>query len=158
MMEEDAEQSIFEDRIRPLFQRLSINAQDRFNPKFYAESIAKTFLGNFERHTKRMIDEATRKYKKQLNRLISQGPRTRVSGGYKGPNPATEPADILKLIKHAIEQETKVRIQYLRSSGEIVNHQIEPETLQQGRKLYALCEDDDEHHLYVIDRIQHASL
>src|SRR5207247_636484 len=48
MLEEDGAAEVFDDRVRPLFERLSVTAQEKFNPNFYAESIAKTFVANFE--------------------------------------------------------------------------------------------------------------
>ena len=100
-MEEDTDSTIFEDRVRPLYQRLSSNSQDKFNPRFYAESIAKVFHGNYEKVMKKTVDESTRKYRKQVNRLISQVPRGKSTNAFKGENPASDPADIQKLIKFA---------------------------------------------------------
>jgi hypothetical protein len=157
LVEEEAGRQLFEDRVRPLLQRLSVNAQERFNPKFYADSIAKTFASNYEQHVKKQIDEATRKYRKQLNRLMSKGTRRQTAAAEtKQPAPATEAAEIARLVKHAIEQENEIKIRYQRSTGEIVCQTIEPEALQ-GKKVYAFCPDDDEHHVYALDRIQQAS-
>ena len=156
-VEEEAETPLFEDRVGPLFQRLSTNAQERFNPKFYAESIAKVFMGNYEAYNKKKIDEATRKFKKQLNRLMTQGPRGRSASGFKGENPTSDPSEIRNMIKYAIEQEKQIKIQYLRSSGEKSSQLIEPETLQ-GKKVYAFCPDQDEHHLYALERIEQAAI
>ncbi len=157
MMEDDEDQIVFEDRVRPLFQRLSLNAKERFNPKFYADSIAKVFLANHEKKIRKIVDESTRKYKKQLNRLVTQVPRKgRSDNGYAGSNPATEDKDILKLIRFAIEHEREVKIQYLRSNGETVDQVIEPEAIQ-GRKIYALNTNEDQHHIYTMDRIHTAS-
>jgi hypothetical protein len=157
LIEEEAGQPLFEDRVRPLLQRLSVNAQERFNPKFYAESIARTFTANFGKHVKKQIDEATRKYRKQLNRLMSKGAKRAPAGEAAPQAAATEPVDISRLVKHAIEQESEIKIRYQRSTGEVVTQTIEPEALQ-GKKVYAFCPDDDEHHVYALDRIQQASL
>ncbi len=155
MMEEESEVSLFDDRPRPLFERLSATAQERFNPKFYAESIAKAFFGNYEKFQKKVVDEASRKHKKQVSRLLAQMPRRREEDVYKGANPASEPADVMKLLRYAIEHELSVKMQYERTNGELTEDTIEPEAFQ-GRKIYALCADDDEHRLFAIDRIRRA--
>jgi hypothetical protein len=157
MMEEEADAAIFEDRARPLFQRLSANAQERFNPKFYAESIANSFRANFERHLKKRVDDTTRKFRKQVNRLMTQAPGKRAANGFKGANPATGAADIKNMLKYAIEHETQVKIAYERSTGEKIKQLIEPQTIQE-RKVYAFCPDDDEHHIYALDRIMQAAM
>ncbi len=157
LLEEEKEASIFEDRIQPLFQRLSGHAQENFNPKFYAESIARNFIANYEKANKKTIDEETRKYRKQLNRLLTQMPKARALSGYKGENPAREPAEIGKLVRYAIEHEKPVRILYERTTGEQHELTIEPEALQ-GKKVYAYCPDQDEHHIYSLERVQQASI
>ena len=156
ILEEESGQGLFESRAQPLFQRLSGSAQERFNPKFYAESIAKAFYGNFEKYMKKQLDESTAKYRKQISRLMSQMPRKKEASGYKGANPASEPADIQRLLKYVIEHEGEVKISYTRTSGEIIEEVIEPEAFQ-GRKVYAFCPAHDEHHVYALDRIQGAS-
>ncbi len=157
LMEGQTGESIFEERVRPLFQRLSINAQDKFNPKLYAESIAKVFLGKFEKATQKTVDAATKKYRRQVNRLMTQMPRTGSCSGYRGQNPATEPPDITRLIKYAIENEVQVRICYQRSSGEVVDEVIEPEGLQ-AKKVHAFCPDQGAHHTYALERVRSASI
>jgi hypothetical protein len=158
-VEEEAGQPVFEDRVRPLFQRLTATSQDRFNPKFYADSIAKAFLVNFEKHVKKLVDDATNKYRKQLSRLMNKGTRRAAaeSPDAKPAEPVTEPVEIARLIKRAIEQESEIRIRYQRSTGEVVGLAIEPEALQ-AKKVYALSAEDDEHHVYALDRIQSATL
>ncbi|MCL5269502.1 MAG: helicase-associated domain-containing protein [bacterium] len=158
MMEEDAETTLFEDRIRPLYQRLANPAQERFNPKFYAESIAKTFFSNYEKMLKKYADDSTRKFRKQINRLISQVPRTRGgSHGFKGENPTGDPAEIQRMIKYAIEHEAQMKIHYIRSTGNPDDLVIEPEALQ-DKKVYAYCPKQDEHHVFALDRIENAAI
>jgi predicted DNA-binding transcriptional regulator YafY len=157
MLEEECATGLFEDRARPVFQRLSSASQEKFNPKFYAESIAKAFFANWEKQHKKLMDEATRKYRKQVSRLASQVPRGRPSRSFKGANPASDPADILKLLRHAIEHELPVKIDYIRSTGERIVEKIEPEGLQ-DKKVYAFCPDHDQHHIYATERIQSATL
>lgn len=157
MLEEENNTSLFDDRPRALFERISVASQDRFNPKFYAESIAKAFYGNYEKFQKKIVEELTRKYRKQVTRLMSQMPRKREAPGFKGVNPASEPGDVQKLLKHAIEHEIQVKIQYERSSGELTEELIEPEGFQ-GHKVCALNSADDEHHVYSLDRIKTASI
>jgi len=158
MIEEDADTVVFEDRARPLFQRLAGNAQENFNPKFYAESIAKTFFANYEKLTKKVVEESTRKYRKQVTRLISQVPRGgKSSNGFKGENPTGDPVEIQRMVKYAIEHEVQVKIHYQRTSGEAVDEVIEPEALQ-DRKIYAFCPNSDEHHVFAIERIQNAAI
>ncbi|MEN6627137.1 MAG: helicase-associated domain-containing protein [Candidatus Sumerlaeia bacterium] len=157
MLEEENGATLFDDRPRSLFERLSVASQDRFNPRFYAESIAKAFYGNYEKFHKKAVEEQTRKYRKQVTRLMSQMPRKREAPGFKGVNPASDPGDVQKLLRHAIENEIQVRIQYERSSGETTEEMIEPEAFQ-GHKIYALNPADDEHHVYALDRIKTASI
>ena len=61
------------------------------------------------------------------------------------------------MIKYAIENETQLRLHYVRSTGEAVDHVIEPEAFQ-GKRVYAFCPDLDEHHLYALERISTASI
>lgn len=158
MMEEENGTTIFEDRVRPLFQRISSNSQDKFNPKFYAESIAKAFYSNYDKLLKKTVSDETRKYRKQVTRLMSQVPRNKSgTAAFKGENPATDPGEIQRMIKYAIEHEAQVKIHYTRSSGTAVDELIEPEALQ-DKKIYAFCPGQDEHHVFAIDRIQHASM
>lgn len=151
---EEAGDPIFEDRVRPLFQRLMAKGQGDFNPRFYADAIAKTFHSNHEKLVKRQVNEETRKYRKQVTRLMSRTPR-RESPGYRGENPASDPSDIQKLLKYAIENELTVKIKYTRSNGETIRSSIEPESFQ-GQKLYALDTEDDSHRVYALERIDRA--
>ena len=158
MMEEEAETPVFEDRARPLFQRLSSASQEKFNPKFYAESIAKSFYANFDKLKRKLIDEETRKYRKQVNRLISQVPRAKTGGtSFKGENPTSDPNEIARMVKYAIEHELQVKIHYVKSSGEAIDEVIEPEQIQ-DHKIYGFCPARDEHHVFAIERIQHAAI
>lgn len=157
MMEEEADTSLFEDRVRPLFQRLSGSAQERFNPKFYAESIAKAFFANFEEFQKKHVAENTRKLRKQINRLMNAVPRGSNNSSFRGENPSSDPAEIQRMVKYAIEYEKQIKIHYERSTGETIDEAIEPEALQ-GKKVYAYCPDRDEHHIFALKRIQHATI
>lgn len=156
MMAEEAETPVFEDRVRPLYQRLSAKSQGDFNPRFYSDTIAKTFFGNYEGLLKKKIKSETQKYRKQVTRLMNRAPRARTSG-YQGANPASESADILKMIKYAIENESSIKIKYQKTNGDEFVTEIEPESLQ-GKKVYALQTDDDSHHIYAFERIQRASM
>jgi hypothetical protein len=156
MLEEDGAGDVFEDRVRPLFERLSVSAQEKFNPNFYAESIARNFFTNFEKYKRHLSDEESKKYRKQIQRLMAQMPRNKPATP-KGPQATSEPGEIQKLIRHAIEHETPLKIKYERSNGEVSDLVVEPEALQ-GKKLYAFCPDRDEHHIYALERIQHAAM
>lgn len=157
MLEEENKATVFEGRVRPLFERLSSNAQERFNPNFYAESIARGFYGHFEKLLKKLTNESTRKLRKQLDRLVSRVPRGKPSDAYKGANPARDPGDVLKMIRFALDHEVQIHIRYQRSSGEVIDPVIEPEAIQ-DKKLYAFCPDEDEHHIFAIDRIERAHM
>lgn len=158
LMEEEAESPVFDDRARPLYQRLAATSQEKFNPKFYAESIARTFQANYEKLRKKHLDEETRKYRKQVNRLISQVPRAKSGGAsFKGENPTGDPAEIARMVKFAIEHELQIKIHYVKTSGEAINEVIEPEQLQ-DRKIYGFCPSRDEHHVFAIDRIRNAAI
>lgn len=157
MMEEESDTTLFEDRARPLYQRLSNTAQERFNPKFYAESIAKAFFSNYEKLMRKVANDASRKYRKRLTQIMSRVPRGGSNHGFKGENPTSDPDQLQKMIKYAIEHEGQIKVHYTRSTGKEVDLVIEPEALQ-GRKLYAFCPDEDEHHIFALDRIEHAAI
>jgi predicted DNA-binding transcriptional regulator YafY len=121
------------------------------------ESIAKAFHANYEKLLKKAVSDETRKYRKQVTRLMNQVPRNKSGTAFKGENPTSDAAEIQRMVKFAIEHEAPVKIHYLRSSGTAIDEVIEPEALQE-KKLYAFCPGQDEHHVYALDRIQNASI
>lgn len=156
-IEENSEGEIFEGRIRPIVERLSQDAQGDLNPDYYVEPLLKTFQKNYEQLVSKQRDDEKRKLKKQVNRLLTRVPRRREPIRYTGENPTSDPQGVVKLIKFAIEHEMQVKVHYHRSTGEDIDEVIEPESIQGGR-IYALCPEQDEHHIYVVNRILQATL
>lgn len=156
-LEEKHDGPIFENRIRPIVERLSQDAQGDINPDYYVEPLLKTFQKNYEQLITRQKDDEKRKLKKQVNRLLTRVPRRREPIRYTGENPTSDPQGVMKLMKFAIEHEMQVKIHYRRSTGEEIDEVIEPESMQ-SRRIYALCPEQDEHHIYVVNRILQAAL
>lgn len=156
-LEGDSPSAIFEDRVSALIERLSNDAKGDYNPDYYVEPLVKKFQLRHEKLTHKQRDEEKRRLKKQVNRLLTRVPRRREPIRYKGENPTSDPAGVVKLIKFAIEHEMQVKIHYQRSTGEEIDEVIEPESLQ-GSRIYAFCPQDDEHHIYTAKRIMKAAL
>lgn len=156
-IEEDFEGDIFEERLRPLIERLTGDAKEDYNPDYYVKPLLKAFRSNYEKRTSKKRDDEKRKLKKQVNRLLERVPRKREPPRFTGENPCSDPAGIAKLLKFAIESEAQVKIHYQRSTGEEIDEVIEPESLQAGR-LYAFCPEVNEHHLYAVKRILQAAI
>lgn len=156
-VEEEAGGGIFEERLRPLLERLTIGAKGDFNPEPYVKPLLSTFRKNFEKRAGRQKDEENRKLKKQVNRLLTRSPRRSAPLRYTGENPTSDPGGVVKMIKFAIEYEMQVKIHYQRSTGAEVDEVIEPESLQTER-VYAFSPDDNEHHTYAVGRILKAAI
>jgi hypothetical protein len=156
-VEEELEGTIFEDRLRSLIERLRVDGERDFNPQYYVEPLVKAFKRNFEKRLTKRRDEEKKRLKKQVNRLLTRVPKRSEPVRFKGENPTSDPSGITKLFRFAIEHETPVKIHYRRSTGEEIHEAIEPESMQGGR-IYAHSPQDDEHHIYVAERILRAAL
>lgn len=156
-LEDKMEGSIFEDRLRALLEKLESDIQGEFNPDHYVHPLLATFQNSYAKLTSKKKDEENRKLKKQVNRLLTRVPRRRESIRYGGENPTSDSKGVVKMFKFAIENEMQVKIHYLRSTGEEIDEVIEPESIQ-GRRVYALCPEHDEHHIYVVKRILQAAI
>jgi hypothetical protein len=156
-IEERYDGNIFEGRIRPIIEKLSQDAQGELNPDYYVEPLLKTFQRNYEQVIGKQQDDEKRKLKKQVNRLLTRVPRKREPIRYTGENPTSDPQGVIRLVRFAIEHEMQVKIHYRRSTGEEIDEVIEPESVQ-GQRIYALCPEQDEHHIYVVNRILQATL
>lgn len=156
-LEEQFDSGIFDERVRPLIELLGVDAHGDLNPDYHLKPRLSGFKSNFDKCLTRKKDEEKRRLKKQVNRLLTRAPRNREPKPYAGENPAAGKVNIKKLMKFAIEREMQVKLHYRRSTGEEIDEVIEPESLQGGR-VYAFCPEDDEHHLYAIERIEQAAL
>lgn len=156
-LEEKYEGDVFENRIRPIIERLSQGAPGELNADYYVEPLVKNFQKNMEALISKQRDDEKRKLQKQVNRLLTRVPRKKDPIRYTGENPTSDPQGVIRLIKFAIEHEMQVKIHYQRSTGEEIDEVIEPESIQ-SRRIYALCPEQDEHHIYVVNRILQAAL
>ncbi len=156
-LEEKHDGPIFENRIRPIVERLSQDVQGELNPDYYIEPLLKAFQKNYDQLIVKQRDDEKRKLKKQVSRLLTRVPRRREPIRYTGENPTSDSQGVVRLIKFAIEHEMQVKIHYRRSTGEEIDEVIEPESIQ-SRRIYALCPEQDEHHIYVVNRILQAAL
>jgi hypothetical protein len=156
-IQDDADGEIFDDRVQALLQRLAVESRGESNPDGYVEPLVKAFRQNYDKLLSKRRDEETRRLKKQVNRLLNRAPRRSRPVRFAGENPTATPAGVERLIKFAIEREMPVKIHYRRSTGQEIDEVIEPESLQ-GKRVYAFCPDNDQHHIYAVQRILQAAL
>lgn len=156
-LEDESDGEIFEGDLRPLLERLGGDANGQLNPDHYVQPLLRQYQKQYEKLMTRQRDEEKRRLKKQVNRLLTRVPRRTEAPRYSGENPTSDRQNIVKLFKFAIENEMQVKIHYQRSTGEHIDEVIEPESMQ-GKRIYALCPEQDEHHIYVVDRIVQAAL
>lgn len=156
-LETELDGSIYEDKANSLLERLSHDIEGELNMNTFVEPLVAMFKKNYEKLIHRQKDDEKKKLKKQVNRLLTRVPRAREPECYPGENPTSDPAGVVKMLKYAIEHETQIKIHYLRSTGEEIDEVIEPESLK-GERLYALCQEDDEHHIYYVKRIARVAI
>lgn len=156
-LEETAEGKIFDDRLRPLLERLAGDSESEQNIDHYVQPLLHSFQKNYDKTISKTRDEEKKKLKKQVNRLLTRAPRRSESRKYSGENPTSSPKNVARLFKFAIENEMQVKIHYQRSTGDEIDEVIEPESMR-GKRIYALCPEHDEHHIYVVDRIMEAAI
>lgn len=156
-MEKTLEAPVAEDRARPLLHSLRPTNLARFNLSHYGDVLANRFQKAFEAALKKKTDAVSGKYRKQIRDFLAQRPRTKEQAGYQGPNPAEQAEDIVRLIRHAIEHEMSIDIQYARLAEGESAERVNPESLN-GDRLYAFSEARQAYSAFRLSRIKAAKL
>jgi hypothetical protein len=125
----------------------------------YTESTAKTYEKHFHAALDKVIEDVEGKYKEQVAKLVSRTISGRGPSKYnfKGPNPAVEREDIMKLLSFATDYELETEILYIRQNDQEARIMIVPKSFE-GKRLYAHCSDTDSDSIYSLDRILRARL
>ncbi len=156
-MEEELGQSLTEERARPLLERLQPDPSTALNFAEYPETICRSFLRRYHMAKKKQIDEVAGRYKRQLARLLTTGSSIERPASFDGPNPATNPEDIRRMVQFAAEHESRLEVVFLDQNDATSRDTIEPEAIN-GDKVYAFSEDRDEHAMFALSRIRKTRL
>lgn len=157
-LEKELKSDFTEKKATSLIELLKPKGTDAYNIDTLAESISKTFHKNYEQAFKKKVNELTSRYKKQLSRLMTVSVvRTPTKYAFDGPNPATKPTDIKRLLEFATENELEVKITYKKSPRDIVEETVEPDSIDLHR-FYGYCKDRDSYCVYSLQRVTRAQL
>ena len=156
-IEGELDAPLTEEKARPLVHSLRPSNHGQYNLNHYSEILAKRFEKNFEGALKKKIGAVSSKYRKQLREFISQKASSKDRAAYSGANPASEPDDIGRLVRFAIENESTVEVLYVRTTQEEITERVRPESLN-GDRLFAFCEGRQSYCAYRMTRVKSARL
>lgn len=146
------------DRLGPLLERLKADARSFAALNDLAEPLVATWAKAQSDAVESRIASVQREYSRKIDHLVS----AKVTRGaskfhFDGPNPATDLADVERLLDFAIENEFEVEIEYVKANQKHVVEVVAPESLERDR-LYAHCRTRDAYSVYRLERIQQAKL
>ena len=156
-IEDDLDSQLTEGKARQLVDNLRPVNLAQFNLSHYSETLCKRFSKIFEGAVKKKIDSVSSKYRKQIRDFLAQRMSSKERASYQGANPATETEDIARLVRFAIENESSVEMQYVRSTQEEIVERARPESLN-GDKLFAFSERTQSYCAYRLARVRSAKL
>jgi hypothetical protein len=148
---------VTEERLNPLLERLKPDPRTFVSLNDLAEPLLRTWTKAVDAAIEARIEEVKEQYQNQLTRIVSHAvPRGISKHNFDGPNPATEPDDVEKLLDFAVENEFDVEIRYVKSNREEVTEVVGPESVERDRLLGRCRSRDNSFAVYKIDRIVEA--
>jgi hypothetical protein len=152
MIEDEFGESITEDKTMPLIEKLKADLGGTKVLSTFGVAMSKTFFKRFMGVLGGRIDKQTKKYKKQISRLMETVPRTQNKYDFSGPNPATKKKDIKKMLDFASKHELPLEVRFLNRHEEENKDILEPESVD-GNKVYGFFKYKDDYSVVRIDRI-----
>jgi hypothetical protein len=157
LMENEMGVEMTEDTARPLLHTLRPASHSGGNVGQFADVQASAYMKKFDAAINKKINAVANKYRKQMREFLAHRPATKPHIAYSEANPATDPKDVRKLLRYAIDHDNQVRVRYHNTSREEIMEVLAPESLN-GEKLYAFCEERQNYCAYRIARILSAEL
>ncbi|GAB4324219.1 MAG: hypothetical protein Kow0059_19760 [Candidatus Sumerlaeia bacterium] len=152
MVEQELGESITEDKAIQLIEKLKGDAHDTKALSTFGLALSRSFHKRFMGLFSQRIDQKTKKYKKQISRLMETVPRSSNKYDFDGPNPAKEKADIRKMLDFAVKHELPIEIRYLNRHEEEIRDVLEPESVD-GNKIYGYFKQRDDYSVVRFDQI-----
>jgi hypothetical protein len=156
-VEEDLDESITEDKAIQLLEKFKGDLQNTKTLSTFGMALSRTYFKRFMGAMGQRIDQKTKKYKKQISRLMETVPRTSNKYDFDGPNPAKDKNDIKKMLEFAIKHELQLEIKYLNRHEEEIKDVLEPESLE-GNKVYGYFKYRDDYSVVRFDQVVQTKL
>jgi Helicase conserved C-terminal domain len=146
-----------EEKLLPLMNALRPGNGGELSIDHYTDVLSKRFEKLFDASIRKRLDAVTSKYRRQMREFIEQQSHKRARPVYPHTNPATTKKEIRSLLEFAIEHDSRVVMDYTRSTGEEIVEPVQPESLNHD-KLFAFNEENQSFCAYRLKRIRAARI